>query len=44
MDQAEHIAAAVTGAVAAGQVPGAAWRVDRRGEVLVDFLSMFRTA
>ncbi len=34
MDQAERIAAAVTGAVADGQVPGAAWRVDRHGEVL----------
>lgn len=34
MDQAELIAAAVTEAVADGQVPGAVWRVDRDGEVL----------
>jgi CubicO group peptidase (beta-lactamase class C family) len=34
MEQAERIAAAVTGAVAGGQVPGAAWRVDRHGEPL----------
>ncbi|SDE29849.1 CubicO group peptidase, beta-lactamase class C family [Blastococcus fimeti] len=34
MDQAERIAATVTGAVAAGQVPGAAWRVDRHGVLL----------
>ena len=32
MDQAERIADAVTAAVADGQVPGAAWRVDRHGE------------
>lgn len=34
MGQVERIAAAVTAAVAEGQVPGAAWRVDRHGEVL----------
>ncbi|WP_158545866.1 serine hydrolase [Blastococcus sp. TF02A-30] len=34
MDQGERIAAAVTAAVADGQVPGAAWRVDRHGTVL----------
>jgi CubicO group peptidase (beta-lactamase class C family) len=34
MDQGGRIAAAVTGAVADGQVPGAAWRVDRDGTVL----------
>lgn len=34
MEQAERIAAAVTGAVAEGQVPGAAWRVEHRGAVV----------
>ncbi len=34
MEQGGRIAAAVTGAVADGQVPGAAWRVDRHGTVL----------
>ena len=34
MGQVERIAAAVTEAVTEGQVPGAAWRVDRHGEVL----------
>ncbi|MGY1753159.1 serine hydrolase domain-containing protein [Blastococcus sp. SYSU D01042] len=34
MEQAGRIAAAVRDAVADGQVPGAAWRVDRHGELL----------
>ncbi len=34
MEQGERIAAAVTAAVAGGQIPGAAWRVDRAGAVL----------
>ncbi|MBN1093917.1 beta-lactamase family protein [Blastococcus sp. TML/M2B] len=34
MEQAERIAAAVTGAVADGQVPGAAWWVDRDGALV----------
>lgn len=34
MNQAEHIEAAVTRAVEAGEIPGAAWWVDRHGDLL----------